>query len=328
MPLDPWIGARQALFQRDLRLPIERLSQLSIVGVAPPHPLRTRDVLLGDLGPGHFCNDVGELIDRHHAILPQVEGRVVPRAHQAEQPFQAIVDVTERAGLLAVPPDLHLSAARELRPRHLAAQRGGYLLATALPGAERPEDVVKANDPGLDVVLLPIVLAQSLADQLFPTVGILGRCRIGVFFLKRRHRGRSLEVFRIDARRGGVEIAADAVEAGRFERMGIDQEVVVQDAAVVAGDEAHAAHVGCQRIDLVDPACGLETVGPSAQVDDLELVGIGLGILGKLDVRAAYPVAVPLEQRHQVVPDESSGPRDENPLCRHGAPLLRRLATI
>ena len=43
---------------------------------------------------------------------------------------------------------------------------------------------------------------------------------------------------------------------------------------MVARDEAHAAHVGRQRIDLVDAARRLEAVVPAAQIENLEFVGV------------------------------------------------------
>ena len=51
---------------------------------------------------------------------------------------------------------------------------------------------------------------------------------------------------------------------------------------MVLRDEAHAAHVGRERIDVVDAARRLQAVVPAAQVEQLELVGVERAVLGRL----------------------------------------------
>ena len=41
----------------------------------------------------------------------------------------------------------------------------------------------------------------------------------------------------------------DAVDAGRFESVQVDQRVVVEDLRVMGGDEPHPPHVGRERVD-------------------------------------------------------------------------------
>ena len=64
---------------------------------------------------------------------------------------------------------------------------------------------------------------------------------------------------------------------------------------MVRRDEAHAAHVGRERVDVVDAAgVACEAVVPAAEVEELELVGVDVGVLGLLEVDAAHPVALRL----------------------------------
>ena len=78
---------------------------------------------------------------------PRLSGSWIVGPHQPVDALDAVVDVAERARLLAVAPDLDLDVAGQLRDGHLAADRRRRLLAAAVPGAERPEDVVEADDP-------------------------------------------------------------------------------------------------------------------------------------------------------------------------------------
>ena len=76
---------------------------------------------------------------------------------------------------------------------------------------------------------------------------------------------------------------------------------------MVGGDEAHPAHVGGQRVDVVDAAGGLEGLLAQPEIEELELVGVDRGVLGLLEVDAAHPVAALLEVGHEVVADEPAG---------------------
>ena len=69
-----------------------------------------------------------------------------------------------------------------------------------------PEDVVEPDDPGLQPVLLRVVPALPLREELLPTVAVFRIRRIGVLLLQRRHVGDLLQIPRIYARRRGVEI--------------------------------------------------------------------------------------------------------------------------
>ena len=245
--------------------------------------------------------------------------------HEAVDALDAVIDVHERAGLLAVAPDLDLriaagvalAAAEELGVGRLPAHRGGGLLAAALPRALLAVDVVEADGARLDPVLLAVVIGELLGDQLLPAVGVLRLRGVGVLLLQRYDLGLRLEVLGVDARARRVEVALHAVQARRLHRVRVDEDVVVEDLGVVLRDEAHPPHVGREGVDVLDRlpvvrARGLQAVGPAAEVQQLELVGARLLELGPLDVDAADPVALVLEVVDEVVADEATSTGHED----------------
>ena len=52
-----------------------------------------------------IADDVGELVDRDHTVLAEVQGLGVIGAHEFVEAGDAVVDVAERARLLSVAPD-------------------------------------------------------------------------------------------------------------------------------------------------------------------------------------------------------------------------------
>ena len=167
---------------------------------------------------------------------------------QADRAVGAVVDIHERAGLLAVAPDLDLVLARHLGGDHLAADRGRRLLAAAVVGALGAVDVVVAGDPGGDAVVFTIVAGHPLAEQLLPAVAVLRHRRVGVLFLERGDVGAGLLVAVVDAGRRRIEEALGAGFLGGHQHVGADQHR--QHALGLVGlDEAHAAHVGRQVVD-------------------------------------------------------------------------------
>ena len=104
---------------------------------------------------------------------------------QPDRALDAVVDVHEAAGLLAVAPDLDLVLAGQLGGDDLAADRGRRLLAAAVPGAVRAVDVVVARDAGGEAEVLAEVAAHALAEQLLPAVAVLRHGGVGVLFLER-----------------------------------------------------------------------------------------------------------------------------------------------
>ena len=58
---------------------------------------------------------------------------------------------------------------------------------------------------------------------------------------------------------------------------------------------AQMTHIGRERVDFVDAPGGLETVIPSAEIEQLELIDIDLRVLRILDVHPSNPVTIGLE---------------------------------
>src|SRR5436309_11196029 len=106
--LDPRIRARQAGLERNPRLPAQHLAQPRVVGVAPAYALRTGDVPFRERHAGRRADEVGQMIDRHEPVLAEIERVVISGRHHAREAVEAVVDVAERARLLAVAPDLDL----------------------------------------------------------------------------------------------------------------------------------------------------------------------------------------------------------------------------
>ena len=94
--------------------------------------------------------------------------------HDRLDALEAVVDVHEAAGLLAVAPDLDLVLAGSLGLDDLAADGGRRLLAAAVPGAVRAVDVVEAGHARLEAEVLAEVAAHALGEELLPAVAVLG----------------------------------------------------------------------------------------------------------------------------------------------------------
>ena len=142
--------------------------------------------------------------------VPRLSGSRVIAGHQPQQALHAVVDVHEGAGLLAVAPDFDLAAVRG--QRDLAGDGGRRLFLAAVVGAQRAVDVVEAHDAGLEAVIVAVVTAQFLGEELLPAIAGLGIGRIGVLFLQGRDVGVILLVLRVDAGRGGEQETLHAVD--------------------------------------------------------------------------------------------------------------------
>ena len=106
-----------------------------------------------------------------------------------------------------------------------------------------------------------------------------------------------------------------------FERVRIDEHVVVQYLAVIRGDETHPAHIGGQGVDLLDTVGCLQAIRPATQVQNLEFVCRARRVVGQLEIHSANPVAPGAKKAHQVVADKPAGSRYENSRW-HDAGLL------
>src|SRR5437868_3595869 len=80
---------------------------------------------------------------------------------------------------------------------------------------------------------------------------------------------------------------------------------------------------------MIDAARGAQAIVPAAQVEQLELVGVGAAILWVLQIDAADPIALALEKGDEVMADETTGAGHKNlGLLRHGVALLGNDAEI
>ena len=253
---------------------------------------------------GDARHDVDQLIDRDHPILAEVQRLAEARTHEAVDSLDAIVDVAVRAGLQTVAPHLDLAAVG--RQRDLTANRRRRLLATSVVGAERSEDVVEANDARLETEVFLVVAAVALHVELLPAVAILGVGRIRVLLFEGRHVGRLLLVPGVDARARRVQVALDAVDTRRLQRMQVDERVVANDHCLVGLDEADAAHVGGKTVNFIDAARGLQAVVPARQVQQLELVRAARFVVGGLDVDAPDPVTAVDQISREMVTNETT----------------------
>ena len=111
-----------------------------------------------------------------------------------------------------------------------------------------------------------------------------------------------------------------------FQRVDVDQRIVVQNQRVMRADEPHAAHIGGQRVYLLDAARRLQAVLPAPQIQHLKLVGGGRRVFRILQVSAAHPVTSRLQIIHQVMADETAGTGHQN--SRTHAFLLHNFISI
>jgi hypothetical protein len=115
-----------------------------------------------------------------------------------------------------------------------------------------------------------------------------------------------------------------------FEHLGVDENVVAADIGMGSGDITDAAHIGGEVVNLVEAvARGQFAMLDLAKIQNLELIrGTGL-IFGIFNVGAPDPVAIPLQSFYEVMPNESSRARYQNPLLSaHPHSLLTDLRNL
>src|SRR6516165_3550167 len=137
-------------------------------------------MLLLDPLAGNIRHQVDQLIDRHHFLRPDIDGARKVGAQQPYRTFDALVNIEERACLVAIAPHLDLVAAAG--HGNLATNRGWRLLTTACPSPLRSEYIVVAGDMRLQSEIPAISEVQSFAEQLFPSILAIGRRWIGRIF--------------------------------------------------------------------------------------------------------------------------------------------------
>src|SRR5262249_11489399 len=153
---------------------VHQLLDQRIVAVAAAYALgRVELVLPLEFHAGDLLDDVDKPVDAHQLVGADIQ-RLDDIAHgELDRALGAVVDVHERAGLLAAAPALDLVLARQLGGNPLAADRGRGLLASAVVGAVRAVNVVVARDAGGDAVVLAVVAGHAFAEQLLPAIAVL-----------------------------------------------------------------------------------------------------------------------------------------------------------
>ena len=117
--LDPGVGGAQAVLERDRRLPAHELLDQRVVAVAAADALRSGEVVAA---ARRRCPAISETMSTRllmltSSLLPMLIGSTMSLPVSLQGALDAVVDVHERAGLLAVAPDLDLVVAAEAWPR-------------------------------------------------------------------------------------------------------------------------------------------------------------------------------------------------------------------
>jgi hypothetical protein len=193
----------------------------------------------------------------------------------------------------------------------------GALLLAAVPGAERPVDVVEADQPGLEAVVLGEVFAQLLGVELLQPVSRLGIGGKGIILLQRHYRGHVLKILRIDTGRGREQEALDLGVIGRLQHLRADHRVVEGDRGVRAGDVADAAHVRGEIVDLVHAVDRLAAIIHLAQVEEAELIRRAGLVLRVLDIDSSDPITSILEVIDKMEADKAASASDQHRFLGH-----------
>merc|ERR1719454_1076727 len=311
--VDPVEGVLEALAQRGLRRPPKHLLDQRVVRVAAAHALGAGDVLDGQFATLKTEDDVGHLVHRDHLVGADVERLLVVGDHQSEDTLHAVVNVAEGARLHAIAPHLELLGRRD----GFAAESSWRLLAAPLPRAAWAVDVVEAAEAALHAEVRIVVHQQLLGHQLLEAVRILGLSRPGVVLLEA---GGTIQILtqllalRVDARARRIPEALDSSHARGLGHVEADHRRVVEDARMVALDEAHTAHVRRQVEAPVHARDGLGAGIGEAQVEVDELVAelLLLHVLILLPVDGTHKVTLGLQAPRQVGADEATRAGDKD----------------
>ena len=110
--------------------------------------------------PCHAAHEGDQVVDCDQTVGSQIERLDIPRVHDAEDPFDAVLDVAIGSGLVPVPPHFNRRTVRGLGD--LPTDRGRRLLSAPLVGAHRSVHVVEADDSDIE----PMV-RRKIRSQLF-----------------------------------------------------------------------------------------------------------------------------------------------------------------
>src|SRR6201992_1958955 len=181
---NPVVGWSDSFAQHDPRLPLQHRAQPRIVTVATAYALRFGEVVRQrDLLPGCFDYDFGELVDTDQFVGAEIERLFVIGPHDAMNALDAVIDIHERTGLLAVAPYLDLAGIRSVCD--FAAHPRRRLFTATVIGAERTIDVVETNHAGREAIIFHEILAEFLRIELLEAIAFLRLCRECVLLAQR-----------------------------------------------------------------------------------------------------------------------------------------------
>src|SRR5439155_18811583 len=183
--VNPGVGLLHAVAQGRAGRPPQEPLDPRVVAVATVDPLGRAEVVFPpEPGAPDLLDKVVKAVDRYQLVAAQVQRLVDITVHDQVDTLDAVVDPHETPGLSAVPPDLDLGPAGQLRLDDFPTGRGGGLFTPTLPRSEGTTDVVEPRHTCLQAEILPEMRAHPLGEKLLPAVTILGHGRVGVRFLQ------------------------------------------------------------------------------------------------------------------------------------------------
>src|ERR1035437_4081683 len=232
---DPLKGHGQSLLQPYGRFPTQYFTETSIVAVPTTHALRSPKVVsLRDLFASDPRHHVDQPVNRYEFIRSQIERVAVVRSHDAHKSFHTIIHIHKGACLLAIPP--HFDLAVIFGESQLATDGGWRLFLAAFVRAQRPVDVVKADNSRLKAVVFVVVTTEFLGKVFPPAVTRLGIGGVGIFLTQRSDGSVLLLALVVDTRGRGEQETPDPVLTAGLEHMGINQNVIAAAVGKVSCD--------------------------------------------------------------------------------------------
>src|SRR5438874_4039509 len=101
------------------------------------------------------------------------------------------------------------------------------------------------------------------------------------------------------------------MQPGRLQHVDVDEGVIVHDLCLVRLDESDPTHVRGEIVHLLYPSSRLQTVVPTAKVEEREFIRRRLPVLRNLEIYAAHPISATLQILDEMVTDESAGSADQ-----------------
>ena len=112
-PIDPVVGLLHAVTQANAGGPTQVLNDLGVVAVAAIHAFGSGEVVIVlELDAGDVFDHVVETFDRGQLVGTEIDRLEDVAVGDGEDSLDAVVDVHEAAGLLAVAPDFDFRSRR------------------------------------------------------------------------------------------------------------------------------------------------------------------------------------------------------------------------